>query len=81
MTAIEIAAAIMETSEKWAFKFNEPPYEYEFELMPFDILAGDNLTRKALLNGTPLTTEYKRWADETEIFRKEFFSISLYKEK
>ena len=71
----------METSENGALKFNEPPYEYEYKLMPFDILAGDDLTRMALLNGGPLAIEYKRWADETEVFRKEFSSISLYKEK
>jgi uncharacterized protein YbbC (DUF1343 family) len=80
MTAIEIAAAIMETSQEGSFRFNDPPYEYEYELMPFDILAGDDLTRKALLNGSSLTVEYKRWADETELFRKEFSLISLYPE-
>jgi uncharacterized protein YbbC (DUF1343 family) len=80
MTAIEIAAAIIETSKEGSFRFNDPPYEYEYELMPFDILAGDDLTRKVLLNGGSRNNEYKRWSDETELFRKEFSSVSLYNE-
>jgi uncharacterized protein YbbC (DUF1343 family) len=80
MTAVEIMEAIIETSPDGSLIFNDPPYEYEYELVPFDILAGDDQTRKALLNKIPLAGEYKRWADETELFRKEFAAISLYKD-
>jgi uncharacterized protein YbbC (DUF1343 family) len=77
-TAVEIIRAVMDTSTSGSLRFNDPPYEYEFELMPFDILAGDDLTRNALLNGGSLDDEFKRWAYETEQFRKEFASVSIY---
>jgi uncharacterized protein YbbC (DUF1343 family) len=79
-TAIEIIRAILETSSAGSFSFNDPPYEYEYNLMPFDILAGDDLTRQALLKGGPLVEEFERWAYEAEQFRKDFASISLYGE-
>jgi len=78
--AIEIISAIIETSAAGSLKFNEPPYEYEYELMPFDILAGDDLTRKILMEGGSLDNEFKRWASDTEVFRKEFAQVSLYEE-
>jgi len=30
------------------------------------------------LNGGSLNEEFNRWADETELFRKEFSAVSLY---
>ena len=41
-TALEILDAIIETSGVDSLKFNLPPYEYEYNLMPFDILSGDS---------------------------------------
>jgi uncharacterized protein YbbC (DUF1343 family) len=79
-TAIKIIRAIMETSSGNSLKFNDPPYEYEYELIPFDILAGDDLTRKVLLSGGSLDEEFERWAFETELFRKEFDGFSIYPE-
>ncbi len=40
--ALEIFDSIIETSAPGALKFNPPPYEYEKNLMPFDILSGDS---------------------------------------
>ncbi|TAL58656.1 MAG: DUF1343 domain-containing protein, partial [Bacteroidetes bacterium] len=41
-TALEIFDAIIETSAPDSLKFKIPPYEYEYKLMPFDILSGDS---------------------------------------
>jgi uncharacterized protein YbbC (DUF1343 family) len=78
--AVEIIRAIMETSDKDSLRFNNPPYEYEYNLLPFDILAGDDITRKVLVSGSKLENEFQRWAEDTELFRKEFSEISLYSE-
>ena len=40
-TAYEIFEAVIETSPPGSLIFNDPPYEYEYKLMPFDILSGD----------------------------------------
>ena len=79
-TALEIFDAIIETSAADSLKFNLPPYEYEYKLMPFDILSGDSGMRETLINRKNINTEQERWTSEIEMFRKEFASISLYTE-
>ena len=77
-TTLEILDAVIQTSPVGAMKFNEPPYEYEYNLKPFDILSGDLGIRKTLENRKSLETEKERWADETEDFKKEFSQFSVY---
>ncbi len=77
-TTLEILDAVIQTSPVGAMKFNEPPYEYEYNLKPFDILSGDSGMRKTLENRKSLETEKERWADETEDFKKEFHQFSVY---
>jgi uncharacterized protein YbbC (DUF1343 family) len=79
-TVLEILDAIIETSEPSTLKFNPPPYEYENDLIPFDILSGDSLIRESLLNRTPVRIEKERWRDEIEEFKKEFRRFSFYSE-
>ena len=79
-TALELIDSIMETSPEGSLKFNPPPYEYEMNLMPFDILSGDSLMRTTLVNRDPVSKEKERWKQETEAFRKELRNISAYPE-
>ncbi len=79
-TALEIFAAIIETSENDALKFNPPPYEYEYDLMPFDILSGDAGMRETLINRRNLNSEKERWDYEISIFMEEFNQIACYKD-
>jgi uncharacterized protein YbbC (DUF1343 family) len=79
-TALEIFDAIIETSSADSLKFNLPPYEYEYNLMPFDILSGDSGMRETLINRWNLRNEKERWASETDMFRREFAGISAYDE-
>jgi len=76
--ALEIFDAIIRTSRPGSLKFNEPPYEYEEKLMPFDILSGDSGMRSVLLNREDINIEKQRWRDENEEFLKEFRHISAY---
>ncbi len=62
-----------------SLEFKNPPYEYEDELMPFDILSGDSLLRKAISDEGSLNHERERWKDEISNFNKEFEEYSLYK--
>jgi len=79
-TAMEIFDAIIETSAEDALKFNMPPYEYEYKLMPFDILSGDSGMRETLSKRKDIKAEKEKWANEIECFIKEFSHFSVYPE-
>ena len=79
-TALEIFDAIIETSENNSLRFNDPPYEYEQNLMPFDILSGDSGMRETLINRKNLRIEKERWEEEIENFKNEFSHYSAYKD-
>ena len=79
-TAMEIFDAIIETSPSDSLKFIPPPYEYEYNKMPFDILSGDDIMRSSLSNRVPVKKERERWNAEIEIFRKEFNKLAVYPE-
>lgn len=79
-TAIEIFDAIIETSKQDSLKFKMPPYEYEYTLMPFDILSGDSAMRETLISRNNIQTEKERWETEITEFRKEFKKVAYYSE-
>jgi uncharacterized protein YbbC (DUF1343 family) len=79
-TALEIFDAIIETSPAGALRFNLPPYEYENNLMPFDILSGDSGMRESLINRKNISIEKERWVDEIEEFKNEFRHFEVYPE-
>lgn len=79
-TAYEFFSAVIETSSPGSLIFNDPPYEYEYRLMPFDILSGDSIMRNALINGVPARIERERWKGEIEQFEYEFRQLSAYPE-
>jgi uncharacterized protein YbbC (DUF1343 family) len=79
-TAFEIFDAVIQTTEKADLRFKDPPYEYEYKLIPFDILSGDSGMRTTLENRESLSREKERWLEDTEVFRKEFSQLSAYPE-
>ena len=80
MTALNLFDAIIKTSPSGSLKFNPPPYEYEYRLMPFDILSGDSRMREVLEKGLSLADEVRRWDISIESFNKEFSQMALYTE-
>jgi len=79
-TAYEVFDAIIETSPADSLKFNPPPYEYEYKLIPFDILSGDSVMRTSLCERVKPETEFQRWKSEISEFKNEFSQIAFYKE-
>ena len=53
MTAVALIAACRDALGE-AFRWREPPYEYEAEKMPLDILAGTDALRRDIERGRPL---------------------------
>ena len=52
------------------FKWKQPPYEYETEKMPIDILAGTDRVRKDIENGRPLEHMEEWWNEQCREFNK-----------
>jgi uncharacterized protein YbbC (DUF1343 family) len=52
------------TSELW----RQPPYEYELEKMPFDILSGSATLREQIESGDPPSTIAGAWEADEEAF-------------
>ena len=79
-TALHLFDAIIRTSPPGSLQFKEPPYEYEYKLMPFDILSGDSRMREVLEKGLSLADEIARWDESIEDFTTEFGQMALYEE-
>lgn len=53
------------------FTWKQPPYEYETEKMPIDILAGADRLRKEIESGEDLDRMEAWWKEQCELFRKD----------
>jgi len=80
VTVLNLFDAIIKTSPAGSLTFNPPPYEYEYRMMPFDILSGDSRMREVLENSLSLADEISRWDASIESFNKEFRQMALYTE-
>jgi uncharacterized protein YbbC (DUF1343 family) len=52
------------------FQWQQPPYEYETEKMPIDILAGTDRLRRYIEEGTSLDRMEEWWTEECREFQK-----------
>ena len=52
------------------WKWKDPPYEYEYEKLPIDILAGNTHLRDCVDGGLPLKNLFKEWKSDEERFKK-----------
>jgi uncharacterized protein YbbC (DUF1343 family) len=76
-TALALLKAVMETHGK-EFAWKEPPYEYEFERLPIDLILGDESLRKELEEGADLTRCQEKWNEELRNFINLRESYLLY---
>ena len=63
LATIALLKAIIETHGE-QFEWKEPPYEYEYEKMPIDILLGDSTLRRIIETGGNLFTLRDQWNAE-----------------
>jgi uncharacterized protein YbbC (DUF1343 family) len=61
------------------FEWNPPPYEYEFERMPIDLIIGDGAIRKRLEELEPLDEIEASWQGELNQFKKIARKFHIYK--
>jgi len=60
------------------FAYKEPPYEYEFERLPMDLILGDRQVREALENGAAIEEMERGWEEELEGYRQRSRAVFLY---
>ena len=80
---VEFTAAILKTAQECFpqdFTFNAPPYEYEYEKLPIDIVSGDTTLREWILNGSDLKEIRTVWSKKYDTFLEKFNRIALYRE-
>jgi uncharacterized protein YbbC (DUF1343 family) len=53
-----------------AFQYKEPPYEYEYERLPMDLILGDRKIREALEQGENVMDLENSWQDDLDNFNK-----------
>ena len=65
-TGVAIIAAYRDAGA--GFEWRQPPYEYEYEKPPIDILFGSRLLREGLANGESARDIARAWAPDVERF-------------
>ncbi len=76
-TAVAILLSIRKRHEKEAL-WRPPPYEYEYEKMPFDILSGSRTLREQIDAGVDLDTITDSWKGEERKFQDRRSPFLLY---
>jgi len=60
------------------FSYKAPPYEYEFERLPMDLILGDQGVRKRLEQGENIVALEESWAEPLKEYRQRVRAVSLY---
>lgn len=77
-TSIALLQAVFSLYPK-DFAYKTPPYEYEYERLPMDLILGDRKVRQALEQGVPVLELEESWREELARFdrhRQQFFLYS-----
>lgn len=77
-TSLALLQALMATSGD-SFEWKQPPYEYEFEKLPIDLILGDKALRKKIENIEPMKKIEASWQEELESFRQLKQTYHFYK--
>ena len=76
-TTLHLIRAII-SNHAAQFEWKPPPYEYEFERMPIDLIIGDSSIRKRLENLDPIDEIESDWQEELNRFIKISRRFYLY---
>lgn len=60
------------------FQYKKPPYEYEYERLPMDLIIGDKEIRKRLESGEAIDAIEKSWESDLQEFDKLRANYFLY---
>jgi uncharacterized protein YbbC (DUF1343 family) len=77
-TSLKLLSAIIYHHQN-QFQWKEPPYEYEWEKLPFDMIIGNNTIRKQIENFDPVETICKDWERALAAYQSAAQKFHLYK--
>ncbi len=77
MTGVALVAAFRDAAPD-RFKWRQPPYEYEREKMPFDILAGSPALREHIERGVPVDEIARSWRPDVAAFNRTRKKFLMY---
>lgn len=77
-TSLALLQAVMHVHPE-EFRYKEPPYEYEFERLPMDLILGSGEVRKQLESGIPPVQIEARWQQELQGFEENRRQYLLYR--
>ena len=60
------------------FRYKEPPYEYEFEKLPMDLILGDRMVREQIEAGVPILELEQQWQAGVDQFLEQRTPYLLY---
>jgi uncharacterized protein YbbC (DUF1343 family) len=60
------------------FQYKKPPYEYEYNRLPMDLILGDTKVREALEKGEDIMDIENLWQNDLEDFIKLRQDVFLY---
>jgi uncharacterized protein YbbC (DUF1343 family) len=76
-TTLHLLRAVMSTHGK-QFEWKTPPYEYEYERMPIDLIIGDRSIRQRLENLDPIEEIEADWQEDLNRFKDTRRGFYLY---
>jgi uncharacterized protein YbbC (DUF1343 family) len=68
-TTLTLLQAVVSAHSE-VFQWEPPPYEYELEKLPFDVITGDPLVRKAVEDQDSLEDLEQSWTEELKEFEE-----------
>lgn len=60
------------------FAYKEPPYEYEYQRLPMDLIIGDQSIRQAVEDGMPIEDLEQGWQAALQAYRQRSSALFLY---
>ncbi|MFZ7111243.1 MAG: exo-beta-N-acetylmuramidase NamZ domain-containing protein [Desulfatiglandales bacterium] len=77
LTALALLQAVI-SLHRDQFLWKRPPYEYEFDKMPIDLILGDSYLRRRLEMGEDLSHIKQQWLTDLEGFQEHRKTFLLY---
>ncbi|MCK4351051.1 MAG: DUF1343 domain-containing protein, partial [Candidatus Krumholzibacteria bacterium] len=60
------------------FSWSEPPYEYEFDRRPIDVISGGPEIRETIDSGSGTAALFEKWKTEEQGFKRSRRPFLLY---
>jgi uncharacterized protein YbbC (DUF1343 family) len=69
---------IVSTLYRDDFEWKQPPYEYEYEKRPIDLIIGDRRLRRSLLEAVTIGELERQWSADLNAYKGQIDAIRIY---